>query len=82
MSLIIDLESVVWELEHSYEKESNELAEEYRSAITILVSKKPTTSCKFLHVIEDLIIAKGFDSSLEKEYSVAIEKLENASKVI
>ena len=82
MSLIIDLESTVWELEHKGTcKESENLAEEYRAAITLLVTGKNPNNCKFPHVIEDLVIARGFDDSLWDEYSTAIEKLESAGVV-
>ena len=81
MSLIIDLESIVWGLEHEGNKKPENLAKEYRAAITLLVTGKNPTNCKFPHVIEDLVISKGFDESLEAEYSAAIKKLESA-KVI
>ncbi len=76
MSLIIDLENVVWELEHEESKKSVILAKEYRAAITLLVTGKNPNNCKFPHVIEDLVIARCFDDSLWDEYSTAIEKLE------
>ena len=81
MSLIIDLENIVWTLEHDNTKKSAKLAKEYRAAITLLVTGKNPTNCKFPHVIEDLVISKGFDDSLEVEYSAAIEKLNDVGVV-